>query len=125
MEQSGACPHQRTWFASMSSFAVHQRFWRVMCKYIGSLSATTFACPHPPVRVLCTCLESCFDRVSRILVQGWLETTAEALKSIDSNHLVTFSSEGFLSSSTPGESQRLMVFVCSHAHIMSLQWPST
>ena len=36
-------------------------------------------------------------------LQGWLETTAEDLKSIDANHLVTFSSEGFLGSSTPGK----------------------
>ena len=37
-------------------------------------------------------------------VQGWLDETAESLKSLDPNHLVTYSSEGFLGSSTPGES---------------------
>lgn len=34
--------------------------------------------------------------------QGWLDDTAESLKSIDPNHLVTYDSEGFLGSSTPG-----------------------
>lgn len=38
------------------------------------------------------------------LIQGWLDETAESLKSLDPNHLVTYSSEGFLGSSTPGES---------------------
>ena len=36
-------------------------------------------------------------------MQGWLDETAESLKSLDPNHLVTYSSEGFLGSSTPGE----------------------
>ena len=36
-------------------------------------------------------------------MQGWLDETAESLKSLDHNHLVTYSSEGFLGSSTPGE----------------------
>lgn len=36
------------------------------------------------------------------ILQGWLDTVAEGLKSIDPNHLVTFSSEGLLGSSTPG-----------------------
>ena len=36
------------------------------------------------------------------LLQGWLEDSAEALKSLDPNHLVTYDSEGFLGSSTPG-----------------------
>lgn len=34
--------------------------------------------------------------------QGWLDDVAESLKSIDPNHLVTYDSEGFLGSSTPG-----------------------
>ena len=54
-------------------------------------------------------------------VQGWLETTSEDLKSIDGNHLVTFSSEGFLGSSTPGDplctlafcTQRVRSLMCS------------
>lgn len=37
-----------------------------------------------------------------ISAQGWLDDTAESLKSIDPNHLVTYDSEGFLGSSTPG-----------------------
>ena len=37
-----------------------------------------------------------------ILLQGWLDDTAESLKSIDPNHLITYDSEGFLGSSTPG-----------------------
>ena len=36
-------------------------------------------------------------------VQGWLDETAESLQSLDPNHLVSYSSEGFLGSSTPGE----------------------
>ncbi|KAL3156379.1 hypothetical protein ABBQ38_000693 [Trebouxia sp. C0009 RCD-2024] len=34
-------------------------------------------------------------------LQEWIDTTAEFLKSLDSNHLVTVGSEGFLGSSTP------------------------
>ena len=37
-------------------------------------------------------------------MQEWIDTTAEFLKSLDSNHLVTVGSEGFLGSSTPGKS---------------------
>lgn len=34
-------------------------------------------------------------------LQDWIDSTAEFLKSLDSNHLVTVGSEGFLGSSTP------------------------
>eukprot|EP00891_Asterochloris_glomerata_P001789 jgi/Astpho2/1789/e_gw1.00037.6.1_t len=34
-------------------------------------------------------------------LQGWIDATAEFLKSIDPNHLVTVGAEGFLGSSTP------------------------
>lgn len=34
-------------------------------------------------------------------LQAWLEATAESLKSIDSNHLITYDSEGFFGNSTP------------------------
>ena len=40
-----------------------------------------------------------------IFPQEWIDTTAEFLKSLDSNHLVTVGSEGFLGSSTPGKSR--------------------
>jgi hypothetical protein len=36
-----------------------------------------------------------------------LDETAESLKSLDPNHLVTYDSEGFLGSSTPGTVKRL------------------
>lgn len=36
-------------------------------------------------------------------LQGWIDATAEFLKSIDPNHLVTVGAEGFLGSSTPGQ----------------------
>lgn len=41
----------------------------------------------------------------QLLLQEWIDTTAEFLKSLDSNHLVTVGSEGFLGSSTPGKSE--------------------
>jgi hypothetical protein len=37
------------------------------------------------------------------LLQDWIDSTAEFLKSLDSNHLITVGSEGFLGSSTPGK----------------------
>ena len=36
-------------------------------------------------------------------MQEWIDTTAEFLKSLDSHHLLTVGSEGFLGSSTPGK----------------------
>ena len=36
-------------------------------------------------------------------LQGWIDATAEFLKSIDPNHLITVGTEGFLGSSTPGQ----------------------
>ena len=38
-------------------------------------------------------------------LQGWIDATAEFLKSIDPNHLITVGAEGFLGSSTPGQQQ--------------------
>ena len=37
------------------------------------------------------------------LMQDWIDSTAEFLKSLDSKHLITVGTEGFLGSSTPGE----------------------
>ena len=34
--------------------------------------------------------------------QDWIDSTAEFMKSLDPNHLVTVGCEGFLGSSTPG-----------------------
>ena len=36
------------------------------------------------------------------MLQNWLASASEFLKSLDSNHLVAGGSEGFLGSSTPG-----------------------
>lgn len=46
-------------------------------------------------------MQSSFDPVLALL-QGWVEATAEFLKSIDPHHLVTLDCEGFLGSLTPG-----------------------
>ena len=37
-----------------------------------------------------------------LLFQDWIDSTAEFMKSLDPNHLVTVGCEGFLGSSTPG-----------------------
>jgi hypothetical protein len=42
-------------------------------------------------------------------LQAWVEHTAEFLKSIDPNHMVTVGSEGFFGSSTPGMPPALLL----------------
>ena len=47
----------------------------------------------------------CSGDFSASKLQHWIERTAEFLKSVDPNHLVTVGTEGFFGSSTPGEEQ--------------------
>lgn len=45
----------------------------------------------------------CSGDFSGSKLQHWIDRTAEFLKSVDPNHLVTVGTEGFFGSSTPGE----------------------
>ena len=45
----------------------------------------------------------CEGDYSGSILQDWLETSAEFMKSIDPKHLLTVGLEGFLGSSTPGK----------------------
>ena len=45
----------------------------------------------------------CAGDFSGSKLQHWIDRTAEFLKSVDPNHLVTVGTEGFFGSSTPGE----------------------
>lgn len=56
----------------------------------------------------------------QLLLQEWIDTTAEFLKSLDSNHLVTVGSEGFLGSSTPGKSHYI-IGITKHQLLRSWQ----
>ena len=60
----------------------------------------------------------CSGDFSASKLQHWIERTAEFLKSVDPNHLVTVGTEGFFGSSTPGEEQsytRLPLLSSQHA----------
>ena len=43
-----------------------------------------------------------------MMLQGWLASASEFLKSLDPNHLIATGSEGFFGSSTPGASHRCL-----------------
>lgn len=52
------------------------------------------------------------------LLQDWIDSTAEFLKSLDSNHLITVGSEGFLGSSTPGKNLLVPSIASSQANLV-------
>ena len=71
-------------------------------------SASAVVCCRDDPTILAWSLSNeprCDGDYSGSSLQGWIDATAEFLKSIDPNHLITVGAEGFLGSSTPGQLQ--------------------
>ena len=78
-----------------------------MCGQAGMQpSAPAMFCCRDDPTILAWSLSNeprCDGDYSGSSLQGWIDATAEFLKSIDPNHLITVGAEGFLGSSTPGQ----------------------